>query len=108
MEDRIPEDGIPDDDEIGELDAGETPGWVDPGDGDVDYALNDPIAEADFADDLVTNDAVGGETIWPGAGGPLGAEPREPSPILDEHDHVLEDNPDEAVLTSDEADEEGI
>jgi hypothetical protein len=108
MDDRIPEDGIDDDDEIGEADAGETPGWVDPADGEVDYALNDPIAEADFADDLVTNDAVGGETIWPGAGGPLGGEAREAEPILDEHDHVIEEDPDDAVLTREDVEEEGI
>ena len=108
MEDRIPEDGINDEDEVGEADAGETPGWVDPTEGEVDYALNDPIAEKEFADDLVTNDAVAGETIWPGAGGPFGGEPREPEPILNEHEHVLESEPEEAVLTQEEAEEEGI
>ncbi|WP_426517510.1 hypothetical protein ACPPVQ_00485 [Diaminobutyricibacter sp. McL0618] len=108
MEDRIPEDGIFGEDEIGEADAGETPGWVDPTLGEVDYALDDPIAENEFADELVTNDAVAGETIWPGAGGPFGGEPREPEPILDEHERVLESDPEEAVLTREEADEEGI
>jgi hypothetical protein len=85
MAERIPEDGVDDEDEIGETDAGETPGWVDPVDGEVDYALNDPIADEEFADDLVTNDAVGGETVWPGASGRDGGEPREAAPILDEH-----------------------
>ena len=45
-------------------------------DGDKDYALNDAIADDDFADRLVTNDAVAGETIWAGPGtgnaGPTG------------------------------------
>jgi hypothetical protein len=112
MADRIPDDGIFDEGtpEIGEPDAGETAGWVDPADGDVDYALNDPIAEAEYADDLVTNDGVAGETVWPGPGdgnnGPTGGMPREASPILDEHDEVEEDT--EGVLTEEDVDEEGI
>ncbi len=89
--DRIPDDGIDglDDDLLGDADAGDTAGWVDPADGDVDYAADDPIAAADFADDLVTTDAVAGETVWPGAGdgndGPTGGSPGEASPLYDEH-----------------------
>jgi len=105
---RIPEDGV-DDVEIGETDAGETPGWADPADGDVDYALNDPEAEADFADELVTNDAVAGETIWPGPGdgndGPTGGQSREAEPVLDEHE---DDDVDAGVLTEEDVEEEGI
>jgi hypothetical protein len=87
MSERIPDDGV-DDDPLGAGDAGDTAGWVDP-DVDVDYAADDPIAEAEFADDLVTNDAVAGETVWPGAGdgndGPTGGSPREAEPVYDEH-----------------------
>ena len=89
MADRIPDDGISDEDAaaFGDADAGDTAGWVDPADGEVDYAANDPIAEAEFADDLVTNDAVAGETVLPGPGaGTTGGNAREASPILDEHD----------------------
>lgn len=89
MEDRIPDDGA-DEPEIGDADAGDTAGWIDPDDGQVDYALGDPIADADFADELVTNDSVAGETVWDGPGdgndGPTGGEPREAEPDDDEHD----------------------
>lgn len=92
--DRIPEDGVGDE-TIGEADAGDTAGWADTDDGDVDYAADDPIAEADFADELVTTDAVAGETVWPGAGdgndGPTGGSPREAAPLLDEHEEDIED-----------------
>lgn len=60
--DRIPEDGV-EDEQYADGDAGDTAGWVDPADGDVDYAAADPIAEADFADELVTTDGVAGETV---------------------------------------------
>lgn len=107
--DRIPEDGA-DEPEIGDSDAGDTAGWVDPRDGEVDYALDDPIAEADYADELVTNDSVAGETVWKGPGdgnyGPTGGQPREAEPEYDEHDP--ERDPDEGVLTKDDVDEEGI
>jgi hypothetical protein len=109
MDDRIPEDGA-DDPEIGDSDAGDTAGWVDPRDGEVDYALDDPIAEADFADELVTTDGAAGETVWPGPGGdhfgPTGGQPREAEPYYDEHDP--ERNPDDGVLTQEDVDEEGI
>jgi hypothetical protein len=105
---RVPEDGV-EDVEVGEPDAGETPGWSDPADGDVDYALNDPEAEADFADELVTNDAVAGETIWPGPGdgnnGPTGGQSREAEPVYDEHG---DDTDDDGVLTEEDVEEEGI
>jgi hypothetical protein len=107
MDDRIPEEGV-DDDVLGDGDAGDTAGWVDPADGDVDYAADDPIAEKEFADDLVTTDAVAGETVWPGAGdgndGPTGGAPREASPLYDEHDL----DGDEGVLTDEDVDEQGI
>jgi len=113
MADRIPQDGVDDEftgEQLGEGDAGETSGWVEPGSGEVDYALNDPIAEEEFADDLVTNDAVAGETIWPGPGdgndGPTGGNQREAEPILDEHDPV--DDRDEGELTQEDVDDEGI
>jgi len=109
MDDRIPEDGA-DEPEIGDSDAGDTAGWVDPGDCEVDYALDDPIAEADFADELVTTDGVAGETVWDGPGdgndGPTGGQPREAEPYYDEHDP--EGNPEDGVLTQDDLDEEGI
>ncbi|MGO4593174.1 hypothetical protein AB4Z18_05060 [Leifsonia sp. 2TAF2] len=105
---RIPDDGV-DDVEVGESDAGETPGWSDPADGDVDYALNDPEAEANFADELVTNDAVAGETIWSGPGdgndGPTGGQAREAEPEYDEHGG---DDVDAGVLTEEDVEEEGI
>ncbi len=106
---RIPEDGVGQP-EVGEADAGETPGWADPADDDVDYSLDDPIAEADFEDELVTNDAVAGETIWPGPGdgndGPTGGQQREAEPEYDEHSRVQEDE--ESVLTEEDVEEEGI
>ena len=109
MDDRIPEDGA-DGPEIGDSDAGDTAGWVDPGDGEVDYALDDPIAAADFADELVTTDGVAGETVWDGPGdgndGPTGGQSREAEPYYDEHDP--EGNPEDGVLTQDDLDEEGI
>ena len=105
---RIPEDGV-DDVEIGETDAGETPGWADTESGDTDYAVNDVEAEADFADELVTNDAVAGETIWDGPGdgnyGPTGGNAREAEPVYDEHG---DDSEDDGVLTEDDVEEEGI
>jgi hypothetical protein len=105
---RVPEDGV-DDVEVGETDAGETPGWSGPADGDTDYALNDREAEADFADELVTNDAVAGETVWPGPGdgnnGPTGGQAREAEPIYDEHG---DDDADAGVLTEDDVEDEGI
>lgn len=97
--DRIPEDGV-EDEQYGDGDAGDTAGWVDPADGDVDYAADDPIAEADFADELVTTDGVAGETVWGGSAG------NEASPIEDEHDPL--DDPDEGVLTEADIEEEGI
>jgi hypothetical protein len=97
--DRIPEDGV-DEPQYGDADAGDTAGWVDPADGDVDYAADDPIAAADFADELVTTDGVAGDTVW--GGGPGAAS----TPIEDEHDPL--DDPDEGVLTEDDAEEEGI
>lgn len=97
--DRIPEDGV-EDEQYGDGDAGDTAGWVDPADGDVDYAADDPIAEADFADELVTTDGVAGETVWGGSAG------NEASPIEDEHDPL--DDPDEGVLTEADVEEEGI
>jgi hypothetical protein len=55
----------------------------------------DPIEEWDEANDLVTNDAVAGETILPGAGdgnnGPTGGSPGEAQPVLDEHGFETED-----------------
>jgi hypothetical protein len=55
----------------------------------------DPIEEWDEANDLVTNDAVAGETILPGAGdgnnGPTGGSPGEAQPVLDEHGLETED-----------------
>ncbi|GAA1439154.1 hypothetical protein [Leifsonia poae] len=109
MADRLPDDGTYDEDipELGDADAGDTAGWVDPADGEVDYAANDPIAAADFADELVTNDAAAGETVLPGPGiGPTGGMPREASPILDEHDP--QEEVDEGVLTEEDVEEEGI
>lgn len=97
--DRIPEDGV-EDEQYGDGDAGDTAGWVDTADGDVDYAADDPIAEADFADELVTTDGVAGETVWGGSAG------NEASPIEDEHDPL--DDPDEGVLTEEDIEEEGI
>ena len=113
MAERIPDDGVDDEDTgglFGDADAGETGGWADPASGDVDYAVNDPIAEAEFADDLVTNDAVAGETVWSGPGdgndGPTGGNTREASPVLDEHSD--ESDPDAGVLTEEDVEEEGI
>ena len=52
--------------------------------GPVDYAANDPEAIEAEAQTLVTNDAVAGETVLPGAGdgndGPTGGAPTEISP----------------------------
>jgi ATP-dependent DNA helicase RecQ len=52
--------------------------------GPVDYEANDPEALAAEADTLVTNDAVAGETVLPGAGdgndGPTGGAPGEITP----------------------------
>jgi hypothetical protein len=107
--DRIPEDGAQDP-VTGDADAGDTAGWVDPADGDDDYALNDPIADADYADELVTNDSVAGETVWAGPGdgnnGPTGGQPREVEPDYDEHDP--EGDPGDGVLTQGDLDEEGV
>ncbi len=51
---------------------------------------------------LVTNDAVGGETVLPGQPeGPDGGEPREASPVYDEND--LDD--DRVDLNDDELEE---
>lgn len=88
--DRIPEDGVDDrpfgDPPFDEADAGDTAGWADDDAGDVDYALDDPIAEADAADELVTNDAAGGEPVYPGTSD----APREARPEYDEHDPELD------------------
>lgn len=97
--DRIPEDGV-EDEQYGDGDAGDTAGWVDPADGDIDYAADDPIAQADFADELVTTDGVAGETVWGGSAG------NEAAPIEDEHDPL--GDPDEGVLTTDDLGDEGI
>ncbi|MGN6425466.1 MAG: hypothetical protein ACTHMF_01520 [Leifsonia sp.] len=97
--DRIPDDGV-DAPELGDADAGDTAGWTDTDDGDVDYAADDPIAEADFADELVTNDAVAGDTVW---GNDPGAEAQ---PKYDEHDP--QDDPDDGILTEEDVEEEGI
>ncbi|MDN4615953.1 hypothetical protein P5G50_15995 [Leifsonia sp. F6_8S_P_1B] len=109
MDDRIPEEGV-EDETIGEGDAGDTAGWADTDSGDVDYALDDPIAEKEFADDLVTNDAVAGETVWSGAGdgndGPTGGSPREAEPVYDEHDP--QGDLDDGVLTEEDVEDEGI
>ena len=68
----------------------------------------EPITH-DFADELVTNDAVAGETIWPGPGdgndGPTGGQAREAEPVYDEHG---DDDADDGVLTEDDVKEEGI
>ena len=73
-------------------------------DGDKDYALNDAIADDDFADRLVTNDAVAGETIWAGPGtgnaGPTGGAESEGSPTYDEHDR--QDDPYDAIPNDDD------
>lgn len=106
--DRIPEDST-DEPAIGDSDAGDTAGWIDPGDGEVDYALDDPIAESDFADELVTTDSVAGETVWDGPGdgndGPTGGRPREAEPDYDEHGP--DGHPDDGVLTREDLHDEG-
>lgn len=51
---------------------------------DVDYEAGDPERLAAEADELVTNDAVAGETVEPGLGdgndGPTGGAPTEIAP----------------------------
>jgi hypothetical protein len=49
---------------------------------------NDVYPDPDLdPDTLVTNDAVGGETVYPGTPeGPEGGEPREAEPTYDEND----------------------
>ncbi len=73
-------------------------------DGEKDYALDDVIADHDFADHIVTNDAVAGETVWPGAGdgndGPTGGSPGEASPTYDEHDR--QDDPFDSLPNDDD------
>jgi len=61
---------------------------------------NDVYPDPDLdPDTLVTNDAVAGETVFPGdPEGPYGGEPREAAPTYDEND--LED--DRPGLTEDE------
>ena len=111
--DRIPDDGV-DQPGTGDADAGDTAGWTSTDDGEVDYALDDPIADADVANELVTTDAVAGETVRPGAGdgndGPTGGSPREAEPYYDEHDPDLDPGagPDDGALTAEDVDEEGI
>jgi hypothetical protein len=60
-----------------------------------DGTRNDPIEDWERANETVTNDAVAGETVLPGAGdgndGPTGGSPKEGEPILDEHDALVED-----------------
>lgn len=54
-----------------------------------------PIEEWEDANEIVTNDAVAGETILPGSGdgndGPTGGSPGEAQPVLDEHGFETED-----------------
>ena len=49
-------------------------------------------------EELVTNDAVGGETVVPTGhyAGPEGSEPLEASPIYDEHEPNSDDGPTES------------
>jgi len=58
--------------------------------------------------ETITNDAVAGETILPGAGegnnGPTGGSPTEVEPILDEHDPKVDPSrtdPDDIDLDED-------
>ncbi|MET0589626.1 MAG: hypothetical protein ABWZ77_00470 [Naasia sp.] len=57
----------------------------------------DDEAAAAEAKQTVTNDAVAGETVLPGAGdgndGPTGGAPGEGSPVLDENDLAGEEIP---------------
>lgn len=66
---------------------------------------DDELADAAMSKDTVTNDAVAGETVFPGAGirneGPTGGSPREVEPKYDEHD------PNEQIdLAEEEADDQ--
>ncbi|SDY57681.1 hypothetical protein [Herbiconiux ginsengi] len=58
------------------------------------------------ADEIVTNDAVGGETVWPGAGdgndGPTGGSPGEGEPDW-EHYAPERSGPDESQPFGDKA-----
>lgn len=56
---------------------------------DSERLTDDEIRAFAERNDLVTNDAVAGETVEPGPGegnaGPTGGSPREFEPVLDEH-----------------------
>ena len=67
------------------------------------YADDDTLETELESDELVTNDAVAGDTVLPGAGdgndGPTGGAPGEASPLYDEHGPE-DDDEDEALDTS--------
>lgn len=64
--------------------------------------VSDPIAAKATAKQTVTNDAVAGETVLPGAGdgndGPTGGSPGEAQPIYGE-----DERDDEAIVLSNDA-----
>lgn len=82
----MPEDHRPHDDTMATDDTEETT-MTD--ENSAPYADEDGGPEL-APDDLVTNDAVAGETVLPGAGdgndGPTGGAPAEGSPVYDEHE----------------------
>lgn len=59
-----------------------------------DPSFDDREAEFAAENELVTNDAVAGETVTPGVGdgndGPTGGSPREATPYSDEHDDSID------------------
>jgi hypothetical protein len=65
----------------------ESGGTADEADGAEPYA--DPLQEAAQSKQTVDNDAVAGETVYPGPGegnnGPTGGAEREIEPVYDEH-----------------------
>lgn len=77
---QLPDSGVEEGDAQEEEDAGEA----------ADFAAGDPETIAAESMDLVTNDAVAGDTVYPGAGegndGPTGGAPAEVSPIEPEND----------------------
>ena len=61
------------------------------------FGLDDDlgIEERELAQETVVNDAVAGETVWPGAGdvndGPTGGSPHEKEPYYAENDMAGEE-----------------
>ena len=72
-----------------------------------DLGLGDElgIEEEERWETTVVNDAVAGETVWPGAGdgndGPTGGSPREQQPVTAENDLA-----DEEIDLADEPDDD--